>query len=278
MWLEDHKSGKKEEDTTKGYTVSGQGPLIVLLHSSMSSKDQWNPLIPLLCHQFKMVSIDLAGYGDNELPQNPQTFSTGDEVAVVQDILLKQTHGKEAFHLVGHSYGGAIALKLAVKQTARIKTLTIFEPVAFHLLPAGGTARDEITTIAQRLTRALENNDKKLATALFIDYWSGCGTFENLKQNNQTRFIRYIDKVVLDFQALFAESLTLDDYSTVNIPVCMIKGEKSPLSSLQIFQILERCFPDHCVHSVPGGHMSPITHADKVNQIITAFLTTHAFG
>jgi len=278
MWLEDQGSGEKGLDTTKGYTVSGQGPVIVLLHSSMSSKDQWKSLIPLLCHRFKLISIDLAGYGDNELPSNPQTFSTEDEIDLVEQILLKKTENNEPFHLVGHSYGGAIALKLAVKQIARIRTLTLFEPVAFHLLPAGGTAHNEITAVAGNLARALENKNKTLATRLFIDYWSGQGTFGNLKQKNQAIFLRYIDKVVLDFQALFTESLTLKDYSKVNIPVCMIKGEKSPLTSIQIFQILEHYLPDRSIHCVPGGHMSPITHVNKVNKIIENFLTAHVLG
>ncbi|MBC8441282.1 MAG: alpha/beta hydrolase [Deltaproteobacteria bacterium] len=192
--------------------------------------------------------------------------------------MIKETENNAPFHLVGHFYGGAIALKLAVKLLARIRTLTLFEPVAFHLLPSDGAAHNEITTIVKNLTQALEKKDKTLATKLFIDYWSGKGTFENLKQKNQAVFIQYIDKVVLDFQALFNESLTLKDYSKVNIPVSMIKGEKSPLTSIQIFQILEHYLPDRSIHSVPGGHMSPITHVNKVNKIIENFLTAHALG
>jgi len=261
--------------TTPGYTAIGQGPAAVLLHSSMSSKEQWEPLILLLCRKFKIIAIDLAGYGDNELPLSPQTFSTEDEINLIEGILAEETGNNEQFHLIGHSYGGAIALKLALKTPGRIKTLTVFEPVAFHLLPTDGSARNEITTIVDQLTSALKEN-RTYATQLFINYWSGKGTFENLAPENQNMFTKYIDKVLLDFQALFNESLTLEDYSKINIPFCMIKGEQSPLSSLQIFQILAQTVPDSSIHSVPGGHMSPITHSQKVNEIIEKILMPQA--
>lgn len=260
----------------KGYIVHGHGPVIVLLHSSMSSKEQWKPLIKLLHPRFRLIAIDLSGYGDNELPQSPQTFSTDDEISLIDGILKKETSDDEPFHLVGHSYGGAIALKFTLKRLARVRTLTLFEPVAFHLLPPGGPAHNEIRTVVKRLTRAMDGKDKTSATQIFIDYWSGHGTFEQLNSGNQITFIQYIDKVMLDFQALFNESSTLKDYSTIWLPICMIKGEQSPLSSLQIFAILEQHLPHHSIHSVPGGHMSPLTHVNKVNKIIENFLVSYS--
>ncbi len=264
-------------DITKGYKVCGKGPFVVLLHSSMSSKDQWIALTSQLSSKFKLIAIDLAGYGDNELPSNSDTFSTDDEISLVKNIIEKEIKANELFHLIGHSYGGAISLKLAVEIPDRIQTLTFFEPVAFHLLPPAEAACNEVMTIAEKLDLALEESNKGLATQLFIDYWSGKGTFKRLTKNNQEMFINYIDKVSLDFNALFNEALSLEDYSKINIPICMIKGEKSPASSLNIFEILEQNLSAFSVHSVPGGHMSPITHFKQVNKIIEEFLIFQAF-
>lgn len=263
-------------NVTPGYTICGRGPAVILLHSSMSSKDQWKPLIGRLRTNFTIIAIDLTGYGENKLPLNPETFSLDDEIKLAQDILAKEKINNKPFHLIGHSYGGAIALKLALKMPEEIKTLTLFEPVSFHLLPANGTARNEIKTIVRQIALALKEKNRISGTKLFIDYWSGKGTFEKLTPKNQTIFIQYIDKVLLDFQALFNEPLTLEDYSKINIPVCMIKGEQSPLSSLQIFGMLEQAIFDTSIYLVPGGHMSPITHFKKVNEIIVKFLTAQS--
>lgn len=265
-------------NATLGYTVCGQGPGVVLLHSSMSSKDQWNPLISLMEQNFRLISIDLSGYGDNDLPLNQQTFSTDDEIRLVAGIIEKETGNTDPFQVVAHSYGGAVALKMAAKLPHRVSALTLFEPVPFHLLRPGETAHTEITTIVDQLTRTLEEKNKRLATQLFIDYWSGKGTFEKLTPGNKALFIHYIDKVLLDFQALFNESLTIEDYSNIHIPVCLIKGEKSPLSAIRLFRILARTLPDPFLYSVPGGHMSPVTHFKTVNRIIEQFLTLPALS
>ena len=144
----------------------------------------------VISERFKLIAIDLAGYGDNDLPLNPQTFSTTDEVSLVEGILAKETKNNERLHLIGHSYGGAVTLKLAQKILNRVKTMTLFEPVAFHLLTPKGPAHNEITDIVRKLTRALSEGDKIFATQLFIDYWSGKGTFENLSPGNKELFIK----------------------------------------------------------------------------------------
>jgi len=77
-------------NVTPGYTICGHGPAVILLHSSMSSKDQWKPLIGLLRTNFTIIAIDLTGYGENKLPLNPQTFSLDDEIKLVRDILAKE--------------------------------------------------------------------------------------------------------------------------------------------------------------------------------------------
>ncbi len=265
-------------NATPGYTVCGHGPGIVLLHSSMSSKNQWKPLISLMKPKFKLISIDLSGYGDNDLPLNHQTFSTDDEVCLVSEIIEKEIGNTEPFQLVAHSYGGAVALKMAAELPHRISSLTLFEPVPFHLLRPDEPAYTEITSVIDQLARALEEKDKKSATKLFIDYWSEKGTFEKLTPGNKDALINYIDKVVLDFQALLNESLTIEDYANINIPVCLIKGEKSPLSAIRLFRILAQTLPDPFLYSVPGGHMSPVTHFKKVNRIIEQFLTLPALS
>ncbi|CCK82214.1 alpha/beta fold hydrolase [Desulfobacula toluolica] len=260
-------------NSTCGYTVCGNGPCIVLLHSSMSSKNQWKPLISLMAPKFQLISIDLSGYGDNDLPMNHQTFSTDDEICLVSGIIEKEIGNTEPFQLVAHSYGGAIALKMAAELPHRVASLTLFEPVPFHLLHPDEPACIEITSIIDQLTRALKEENKRSATQLFIDYWSEKGTFEKLKPVNKDALINYIDKVVLDFQALINESLTLEDYSNINIPVCLIKGEKSPLSAVRLFRILAKTLPEPFLYSVPGGHMSPVTDFKTVNSIIEQFLT-----
>jgi len=270
--LQDEDEVTLKNQKKQGITITGKGPAVVLLHSSMSSKDQWAALISRHKSRFTFIALDLYGYGDTPFPQDPASFSTRDEVLLIQRTLEQHLEPDAPFHLVGHSFGGAIALKLGRALQNRVMSLTIFEPVAFHLMDRSGNAWKAIEEVATQIEHFLQSKDKVSATRTFIDYWSGKGTFDALHKKNRAMFSHLIDKVALDFKALFNERLTLKDYAKIKLPVCMIKGEKSPAASLEIFETLSRTFTKPLIHTVAGGHMSPITHFGPVNRIISDFL------
>ena len=248
---------------------------IVLLHSSMSSKSQWNRFIKRLDAQFQAIAIDLHGYGEVEMPTNAPSFSLADEIDLVHSILNVHIDKESPFHLVGHSYGGAIALRLALEQKDRIASLTLYEPVAFYLLSKDDAAYQEISSIISRIDNDLEQNPRT-ATQVFIDYWSGNGTFIKMLENVQAGLIEKIQKVRLDFQALLTDRLRLTDLHQLDIPVCLLYGQQSPLSTRRIVDLLSQTLPRINCHQVSGGHMAPITHADEVNDILTNFIDRQA--
>lgn len=256
--------------TATGYSKHGAGAPIVLLHSSMSSKSQWKALIELLEPHYRVISIDLFGYGDVAYPPNEHTFSLRDEVERVESILDKEVPAGEPVHLVGHSYGAAVALNLTCRKPDKVKALTLFEPVAFHLLPKEGGAFKEIDQLVGTLKETLCCYGEKAATGIFINYWSGEGAFENFPEKTQNTLAKYVKKVLLDFQALFGEPSTLEDYANIDLPCCLIGGKRSPLSSRRIVSLLKETLPDNEFYQVDGGHMSPITHAGAVNDIIVS--------
>ena len=87
-------------------------------------------------------------------------------------------------HLVGHSYGGAVALRFAMQQPERLRSLVLIEPVAFHLLrdeapdPANRHLFGEVTELAGLVSPApLPSGDYRCAMARFVDYWNGEGAW-----------------------------------------------------------------------------------------------------
>ena len=256
---------------SKDYTLKGSGFPVVMLHSSMSNKEQWHKLSSLLTENFQVLAIDLIGYGESEYPEDPDSFSLKDETRRVQSI-ISQAINEQPFHLIGHSYGGATALRLTYEAELIIKSLSIFEPVAFHLLVKGDPALLQVTDIVQNIDNQLQQGDLPAATKLFVDFWSGDGTFDDISEEKQVFLERYIRKVALDFQALINEPLTLQDYQTITLPVCMITSPHSPLPTRQIVDNLRMTLPNMELHHTAGGHMAPIGNAREVNPIFEAFL------
>jgi pimeloyl-ACP methyl ester carboxylesterase len=255
-----------------GSRIEGDGPAIVLLHSSMGSKSQWRSLAEHMRGAYRLIAIDLHGNGDSAMPQCAGQFSLADEVRLVQAKLAQALAPEESFHLVGHSFGGGVALRLAHASPERLRSLNLYEPTAFHLLDRGDAALEEVRALAGAVEAAVRNGDRFGATELFIDYWSGVGAHAALPAARQVLFASLLPKVLLDFQALFNEPLRASDYGRIAVPTCLIVGRHSPKCVHAITSILAAAFANRETHEIDAGHMAPLTHSALVNPIIDGFI------
>src|SRR5947207_7315785 len=115
-----------------------------MLHSWLSSKSQWGALAERLASRFRVIALDLCGYGDNAVPAMGTAFTLDDEVRFVTDRLDDLVEARVRVHLVGHSYGGLVALRFAQCRSHRVASLSLYEPVAFRLLDDADTARIDV--------------------------------------------------------------------------------------------------------------------------------------
>ncbi len=253
--------------------VDGSGPPIVLLHSAMASKSQWKDFIAAFRDRHRLIAIDLCGYGAAPSPERGGAHSLEAEAKRVETILASTLYTGERYHLVGHSYGGAVALRLALTRPSAICSLTLFEPTAFHLLDANDMGRAEISRLNADLKAFLGRNDAVTATRRFVDYWNGAGAFGNLPDIRRQKLIALLPKVMRDFRALLAEPLSTIDYQRLTVPICLMGGEFSTRAAHSVLTVLASIFEGQCqLHWVPASHMAPVTHSDEVNFVINRFI------
>lgn len=248
-------------------------PAVVLLHSSMSSKSQWSSLQAQLGAAYRCMAVDLQGYGASPFPADAgddYVHTLAHEVDAVAASIASALEPGEAFHLIGHSFGGACALRMARRMPARVLSLTLFEPVAFHLLPQQHPARAEIVDVVGRIRASASDTD---ATRVFIDYWNRAGAFDAAPASAQHKMVAQIAKVKLDFQALLGEPASLDDLSMLTMPTLVMAGQRSPASTRLLVEQLGVSLPNASTLALPTAHMGPITHGDVVNPAIVNFLS-----
>lgn len=248
----------------------GYGRPALLLHSSMSSHRQWLSLASGLSATHSWYLPDLAGYGVEPLPAI-QPWS----LAAEADLLLAalpDTLKAQPLDLIGHSYGGALALHLARTQKLQIRKLVLFEPVAFHVLPQLPDA-SALWQEVRALADALPTLNAIQAAERFIDYWQHKGFFAGLPVRMQQQLALQVAKVSLDFQALSQEPASLADYAdAVKSPVLLLSGSHSRQSAQRISAALRSVLPDVRLQRLECGHMGPVTHPDLVNKPIANFL------
>ena len=136
----------------RGFRLLGAtGRVLVCLHSSMSSSRQFLPLAQQLAASHRLLLIDLYGYGDAPPAINDGAHSLVREVTRIQAILAELEINE--FDVLGHSFGGACALTLALANPEPIGKLALFEPVAFHLLSPCHPERQRVAALAAKRSR-----------------------------------------------------------------------------------------------------------------------------
>jgi pimeloyl-ACP methyl ester carboxylesterase len=261
------------QGTRVEFLEQGSGEPVVLLHSSASSGAQWRSLAESLRERYRVLAPDLYGYGGTGMCRDA-AFSLAHEAEIV-GALLKRAGGRA--HLVGHSYGGAVALHVARRHSHWVRSLTLIEPVAFHLLREDSSydaaAFAEILSRAERLRGALADGDLEGGIARFVDYWSGPGAWARVPVAKRPALAARLEKVVLDFQVTFEEPTRLQDFWPLFMPTLLVQGSASPLPARRICGQLSRVLPEARLEIVEGaGHMLPLTHGEQVNALIAAHL------
>jgi len=249
---------------------------VIALHCSGSGAAQWRKLCETLPACVAFVAPEHYGCEGTGPWSGEHAFTLADEAERTIDI-IDATSGK--VHLVGHSYGGGVALRAAVVRPDRIASLSLYEPSAFHLLKTmgahGAHALAEIIAISKRTADSVSCGDYRGAASSFVDYWGGRGAWEALRPSAKAALTRWAPKAPLDFRALLDEPTSPGAYSGLRVPVLVMRGEHAPLPSRAIAERLPMMLPSARLAIVKGaGHMGPMTHTDEVNAAITRHILT----
>jgi pimeloyl-ACP methyl ester carboxylesterase len=260
--------------TSVAYLEQGSGEPVILLHSSGASSAQWQALIERLGPRYRVIAPDLYGYGATPNWPGGGPFSLRREAGIVRALL---EDCDEPVHLVGHSYGGAVALHLACEHGDLLRSLTLVEPVAFHVLRAGDAddaeALGEITAVAGGIGQALACGDYLAGMGDFVDYWCGSGTWRAFAPDKQAAMATHLAKVALDFHATFHEPGCLSGVQHIAVPTLLVQGECTPLPTRRVCRRLARSLPGVRMETIPqAGHMAPLTHRHAVNELIAFHL------
>ena len=106
------------------YVQRGAGPDVLLIHGMVGTAEDWETLLPLLTARYRVTAIDLLGQGGSE--PRPGAHNIGGNAHAIAR-LAERLDLKDVV-VVGHSYGGAIALKLATDAWPRARGYVLLAP------------------------------------------------------------------------------------------------------------------------------------------------------
>lgn len=142
------------------YSDTGQGSPLLLIHGFGSSTYTWQGIVPGLSRNHRVIAVDLKGFGQSDKPFD-ERYSALDQALLLAELIERENLRNVT--LVGHSYGGGIALALALQADARLKgrisRLVLIDtvaypqkvPVFFRLLAVPGLAHLSVRMVPASL-------------------------------------------------------------------------------------------------------------------------------
>jgi pimeloyl-ACP methyl ester carboxylesterase len=268
------------------YQTVGSGPDLVLVHGLAANLAFWYlRIVPHVSKQFRVTVFDLRGHGGSEMP--PSGYTTAD---MASDLigLMDHVHIERA-HLVGHSFGGAVALHSAALHPERFETLTLADcrVHALQPIPSGKDSpfwrarrkklREQGIPIAEDTPKViymmLEELGGSFAGTQGTDQGLAIGFGAwNPNSRSAKQWLTLRSTTTLRDDARSVAGLDRSLIRTVDLPTLLIFGEQS--RCLKSCRRLEKLLPRHRTVILPGvGHFFPVEVPELFVQRLMGFLT-----
>jgi len=256
---------------------SGAGPPLVAIHGFGASLYTWHAVLRALSGRHTVYAVDLKGFGQSPKPNDGQ-YSVHDQAALIRELMDAQE--LRDVTLVGHSFGGGVALALAVEleraSPGTLASLILLDAAAYpqplpsfvsilrlpvigwlsqYLLPIEFQVRFVLKLAYYRDARIPDATVRAYATALGLP--------------GGRRALRATAKQIIpkDIDALSAE------YPTIRVPALLIWGRHDEIVPLWVGERLSRALPNARLLVIDdAGHVPHEETPDPVGTALRAFL------
>ena len=250
----------------------GRGAPVVLLHSSASGAHQWDLLIRQFGDRRRVLAPNLLGYGRTDPRETGDRRTIEGQARALIEILRSV---EEPIDLVGHSFGGVIALELASALGPRARRVAVFEPNAFALLNRPGCEAEWDTV--RRLhheVRALAESGSWLALAArFANFFSGDGVWAAMPDERRMALAAALRFNPDEWDAVMSPDLAATRWANVKAPVLLAWSLETRAPLRALVDVLLQAFPHWTSFETGrGGHLAPIIRPRPFNAAVLKFL------
>jgi pimeloyl-ACP methyl ester carboxylesterase len=241
---------------------------VVFLHSTGTGPFMWKRFLQAVPEGMQVVTPTNRGYAPDDLFARGQPFEIDMDLAHVKAQLPQ---GAAGLHLVAHSYGGLLALTLALDASLPVRSIWLYEPVLFGSMklitddmdPETAAQVQALYDTPDFIGNVSEGGDEAWL-ARFVDYWSQPGVWaampDKVKQLNRAVGWKMFQEV--RSQALLFRPVSDYQYA---VPMTLVHGGLSPRPAGEMVRQLARHNPQSHVHTLAElGHMAVVTQADAV--------------
>lgn len=248
------------------YEVAGEGPPVLLLHSTLVDSRQWDDQMASFAPRFRTVRFDLRGFGRSPMPA--ASYRPLDDMA---DLL--RSLGAAPAALVGCSAGGALALLFALERPELVSALVLAASGAPRFTGWSG----ELRALWEATEAALEHGDLERAQRLELDYWVPAG---RLGEDGDSD--RRIALIARDNTRAAAEAedfmdgpdtAPLERLGEIRVPTLVVLAERDEPGIQAIGKEVAAGVPGAELATIPGtDHLINMRNPKEFDRVVMGFL------
>jgi len=263
----------------RAYVKVGSGPALLLLHGLGCDHTTWAPVISALARRYTVIAPDLLGHGRSAKPR--ADYSVGGYANGMRDLLT--VLGIDRVTVVGHSFGGGVAMQFAYQFPERTERMILVAP---------GGLGPEVTPAIRAITlpgfdplMALVTRPVvRQATKVGLHALAGSGIsaardldevadiIESFKDRASRQAIRHVVRAVVDWRG---QIVTMADraYLTQAMPMCVVWGAEDQVIPAKHARNAADMAPSATVEVIPNaGHFPHKDHPQRFVKIVHDFI------
>jgi pimeloyl-ACP methyl ester carboxylesterase len=249
------------------YSECGTGPTIVLVPGSCSTGAAWRPVIAVWNGRFRCVTTSLLGYGGTVERRTASDPAISHEAEMLESVVRK---AGSRVHLVGHSFGGLVALAVALRNRVPLASLVILEAPAPEVLRDRGEHQHyrAFRQMTEAYFAAFDGGNAE-AIAAMIDFYGGAGTYASWPPRVRAYAVETTPVNILDWATAYGFALSAASLAAVQIPALVIRGGASHPAVQRANGLLSECMGDAALATIDtAAHFMIATHPNEVGRLI----------
>jgi len=244
---------------------------ILFCHGVLMNKRMFDRQMDALQDRYRCVAFDFRGHGRSEVTDDGYAV---DELTADASALIREL-GLGPVHVVGHSLGGFVGLRLAARQPELVRSLTVLSCSADRQ-PRLDVVRYRLLQLMARRVGIAPLAGSLMATLFGKDFMADPSRAADREAWRQDISMLSLRGALLAVDGVIGRDAVIEELPAITAPTLVVVGTQDPAAPMKFGERIRVGIPGSRLVTVPTGHTSPVERPDLVTAALEEHLATAA--